>query len=317
MHERDVSARSAGPIFGLNPSTAQSIWQRHTNGGTETLARRGGSRKTKTTNDISEYVALLVEDSPDLTLKAIARKVQAEKHITLSESTVMRLCTSIGFTYKLLRLVPLARNDQEHIDARYVYASMFMREAPDDRCNVIWADETGFNLHIRRSKGRSLRGQRASIVVPNSRGRNISVAAAMSSEGIIHHQVQFGAYNSQLFADWITNIGVVLANRGRTNCWVVLDNVRFHHSQIVSTAAQSVGITLVFLPAYSPMLNPTEFLFSKWKGAIKTSGSIYSRDSLLEVMEIGRRSITVSDCLGWIRECERNLVRSLQRLPLD
>jgi transposase len=316
MRKNDVLPRVAGPIFGINPSTAHSIWHRYEQTGPQ-VSSRGGARVIKVTSAIKEYVASLVENSPDLTLKAIAQKVLLEKQLHISLSTAMRVCTSIGFTYKLLRLVPQARNEQEQIEARYEYASLFMLEAPDDRRNLIWADETGFNLHIRRKKGRSMIGSRAAVTVPNSKGRNISVATAMSAEGLIYHQIQFGSFTSQLFADWITNLGVALANQGRRDCWVVLDNVRFHHSGIVAEAAQRLGLKLIFLPTYSPMLNPIEYLFSKWKGAIKTSGGTYTREGLLEAMELGRQGITMQDCLGWIRESERSLSKCLQRLPLD
>jgi transposase len=317
MIDHDTSVRAAAQIFVIKPSTAHSIWARHVHVGDSQPGARSGARQRKATTEIIAYVALLVELLPDLTLKMIAQRMLEEKNLSLSESTIMRVCTSIGFTFKLLRLAPQGRNDQEHIKQRYHYAIWFMNKSPNDQRELIWADECGFNLHIRRSMGRSLRRQRATVTVPNSRGRNISVAAAMSAEGLIYHQTQFGAFNSQLFADWITNLGVILANRGRRNCWLVLDNVRFHHCENVGIAARNVGLVLVFLPAYSPMLNPIKFLFSKWKAAIKTSGVTYTRENLLSSMEAGRLTISINDCLGWIRECERNLARSLQRLPLD
>jgi hypothetical protein len=89
------------------------------------------------------------------------------------------------------------------------------------------------------------------------------------------------------------------------------------HDTSVAAAASSVGLRLVFLPAYSPMLNPIEFLFSKWKQQIKTSNVPYTRGMLLSLIETGRQSICTNDCLGWIRECERNMLRCIQRQPLD
>lgn len=315
MTAHDVPARSVAATFGLKPTTAHSIWARHISVGDALPGKRGGSKPTKQTPEITEYVAALIEQRPDLTLRSISETIQREKQMIVSASTILRICKSIGFTFKLLRQVPESRNCPEVIEARYVYANKFLNDRPINLSDIVWADETGFNLHIRRSKGRSLRGQRATIVVPNSRGKNISVACAMSSEGLLYHQVQFGAYNSRLFADWIVNLGVIMHNRGRENIWVILDNVRFHHSDVVNTTALSIGITLVFLPAYSPMLNPIELLFSKWKTAMKTSAVSYSRENLLSTMETARTTITPNDCLGWIRECERNLTICLQKLP--
>jgi hypothetical protein len=76
--------------------------------------------------------------------------------------------------------------------------------------------------------------------------------------------------------------------------------------------AQRYGHTLVFLPPYSPMLNPIESLFGKWKTLIRTQGVALSLDSLLLHMSAARCDITVNDCLGWIRDTNRNIGLSLQ-----
>ncbi|KII66736.1 hypothetical protein RF11_09327 [Thelohanellus kitauei] len=99
--------------------------------------------------------------------------------------------------YKLVRLVPLARNTPENIETRFVYG------IPFSTTDVIYVDETDFNLHIRRSYGRSQRGKRASITVANSRGRNISVCAAMNVAGVLNYRSIVASYNKTEFVQFL------------------------------------------------------------------------------------------------------------------
>jgi transposase len=99
---------------------------------------------------------------------------------------------------------------------------------------------------------------------------------------------------------------------GRARCWIILDNVRFHHSLNVLECASRFEHQLIFLPPYSPMLNPIESLFGKWKTLIRAEGASISQDVLLTRMAAARVEISVSDCLGWIRDVDRNIGLSLQ-----
>jgi transposase len=133
----------------------------------------------------------------------------------------------------------------------------------------------------------------------------------MSAGGLLKYRAHFGAYNAVLFCSFLDELFSHFRAIGRGPCWIIMDNVRFHHSQSVSACVQSAGHTLVFLPAYSPMLNPIESLFGKWKTLIRSDGVAFTQDVLLEKMENKSHDITISDCCGWIRETNRNLALCL------
>ena len=208
--------------------------------------------------------------------------------------------------------MPISRNCPATLQARHEYSQRFLGEAPADRRNIVWVDETGFNLHLRRKYGRARRGHNATVVVPNGRGRNISVCAAMSEEGFLHEMLQPGAYTAERFCVFLGELFDCLGSRGRSQCWIVLDNVRFHHCEIVRACSSARGHTLIFLPPYSPMLNPIESLFGKWKTLVRTEGVAQSQEILLANMAAARAAITQEDCLGWIRDTTRNIGLSLQ-----
>ena len=87
---------------------------------------------------------------------------------------------------------------------------------------------------------------------------------------------------------------------------------RFHHCAVVASCAQRFGHTLVFLPAYSPVLNPIESLFNKWKTLIRSDGVVLTRDILIERMAIARAEIMVANCLGWIRDIDQIIALSFE-----
>ncbi|KII62697.1 hypothetical protein RF11_12414 [Thelohanellus kitauei] len=109
-----------------------------------------------------------------------------------------------------------------------------------------------------RRYGRSQRGERARIVVANSRGRNISVRAAMNISGLVNYRIIEVSFNKNEFCQFLRECFQKLSNTPKI---FVMDNVRFHHSIEVREVVESQGHRIVFLPPYSPQLNPIELLF--------------------------------------------------------
>jgi transposase len=301
----------AARIFGMAVSTATSIVRRHEERGTSAPRARGGARTPKMTTSTMETMDAWVNDRPDITLRELKYKLAGDLGISVTEKTVSRALTKIGYTVKILRVIPLSRNCPETIQARLEYAQRYLGDAPPDHKNIVWVDECGFNLHLRRRFGRARRGDRASVTVANGRGRNISVCAAMSEEGFLHERLRPGAYNTDEFCIFLFELFEFLAHIGRTRCWIILDNVRFHHSQAVVACAAQYEHRLIFLPPYSPMLNPIESLFGKWKTLIRMQDVAFSQNELLVRMASARGEISVTDCLGWIRDMDRNIGLSL------
>lgn len=301
----------AARTFGIAISTAHGIVRRYRATGQIDYNKRGGCVHKKLTNGVLQALLDWVENSADITLKTIVARIMSTFGVAVSEKTVSLALTKSGFTMKLLRIIPESRNTPETICARREYALRFMNEAPMDRRHIIWIDETGFNLHLRRKYGRALAGLRANVVVANSRGHNISICAAMSEEGMLSHMVHRGAYTALLFCTFLERLFAHLLALNRPNCWLILDNVRFHHCEIVAECAARNGHQLIFLPAYSPMLNPIEYLFGKWKASVKTRHVAFTQEALMTNIEVARLEISVTDCLGWIRDVNRNIASSL------
>jgi transposase len=299
-------------MFGVPKSTAHSIVRKMEFTEESVAPIQERQFRSKITPEGLHALDVWVSERPDMTLEGLANKLREEKGISVCKATISKAITKIGFTVKLLRAIPISRNCPSTVLARVHYAQKFLAEAPIDHREIVWVDECGFNLHLRRKFGRARRGERASLAVANGRGQNISICAGMSEEGFLYDDIRPGAFNGEHFCTFLSGLFDVLQRLGRSNCWIILDNVRFHHRESVRVHAESFGHHLVFLPPYSPMLNPIESLFGKWKTLIRTKGVSMNRDELLGHMASARHDISITDCLGWIRDINRNLGLSLQ-----
>ncbi|KII69263.1 hypothetical protein RF11_02925 [Thelohanellus kitauei] len=104
--------------------------------------------------------------------------------------------------------------------------------------DIIYIDETGFNLYLRQTLGRFLRGQRTTTVVPNYRGRDISIAAALSMAGLIHNRILVWSYNTEEICIFVT---VVFLRVSKCPKIIIMDNTRFHLAETVKSLLENLG----------------------------------------------------------------------------
>ena len=115
------------------------------------------------------------------------------------------------------------------------------------------------------------------------------------------HNARLGPYNSERQIEFLDGFYDTLVPNEDTHYIIVWDNVRFHHSVAVREWFEAhARCTMVFLPPYSPFLNPIEELFSsrRWKVYDRRP---YERVTLLQAMEEACEDIQDAACQAWIR----------------
>ena len=123
-------------------------------------------------------------------------------------------------------------------------------------------------MSTRPFKGRSQVGTSAFVTVPAVRTRNISVFAAINKEQPLYFKHQNKAFNGEDFIDCCRELKTICVEKGILNPVFILDNARIHHYSRVAELKNELGIELLYLPPYSPFLNPIENCFSKWKNTV-------------------------------------------------
>ena len=163
----------------------------------------------------------------------------------------------------------------------------------------IFVDEAGFNLAETWWRGRNVIGKRATVDVPGQRGDNITMCAAISSdELLLYNTDHLILLLDELYGRVVPGEERVAARRNRPTFVIVWDNVAFHHSHAVTEwFAAHPRIVSLFLPPYSPFLNPIEELFSTWRWKVYDHHP-HDQISLLDAMNAGCLDISAEDCQG-------------------
>lgn len=150
-----------------------------------------------------------------------------------------------------------------------------------------------------RLRGRAPRGQRVIEAVPHGHWKTTTLIAALGCHGMRCAMVLDGAVNALAFQAFVQH---VLTPKLRPNDLVVLDNLSSHKRPRIAELIRAAGADLVYLPPYSPDLNPIELAFSKVKQALRSLAARSVAEQWNGVQPILDR-VTASDVTGFFRHC--------------
>ncbi|KAG9394353.1 DDE superfamily endonuclease [Carpediemonas membranifera] len=147
---------------------------------------------------------------------------------------------------------------------------------------LVFGDETAKDLRAgRRLRGYSRKGERCKIVLSFARGQRYSICAWQNSEGFLAHSITEGTFTSHSFYyAFLKDVYYRLSPWPGPNSIVIIDNARIHKLPELRTAIEQVGAKLIFLPPYSPHLNPIKQTFGIIKSRLARSRAIYETDPL-------------------------------------
>lgn len=135
-----------------------------------------------------------------------------------------------------------------------------------DPNRFVFLDETWVKTNMTRLYGRCPVGQRLLDYVPHGHWKTTTFLCALRADGLFAPLVVDGAINGAVFLAWVEQH---LAPTLRAGDLVVMDNLSAHKVDGVRQAIEAVGAALVYLPPYSPDLNPIENVFAKIKGEMR------------------------------------------------
>jgi transposase len=163
----------------------------------------------------------------------------------------------------------------------------------------VFIDEMGSNLGMTRLYGRAAPGQRVYDEVPGNQGGNVSTIGALGLEGMRTGLSVPGPIDGDTMLFFVEELLVPTLKRGDI---VVMDNNPIHKLDEIEDAIEAAGAWVLFLPPYSPDLNPIEPCWSKVKAGLR-SLKPRTLDDLFAALAAAFASITTLDILGWFRHC--------------
>ena len=146
---------------------------------------------------------------------------------------------------------------------------------------------------------RSLVGERAFGKAPKNQGKNLTVVGAIALDGIRAMMAYEGGTTNEAFLYFVRHALVPSLRRGDVVVW---DNLKAHYFKDVSEAIEAAGAHIVFLPPYSPELNPIEHTWSKLKGLLRREEA-RTLQTLALALERSSTEITCDDLIGWFTNC--------------
>ncbi|XP_067017988.1 uncharacterized protein [Acropora muricata] len=223
----------------------------------------------------------IINENCLLTLAQINQELRQRlpRKPAIHDRTVARTFKGIAYRVKLVRPLPADRNPPDVLQKRVDYANWFMRHAVVN--HSIFVDECGYNMRTARSHGRARLGMRAYRQVCSQRGRNVTVALAISpTNGLVFHSAFLGGMTGQRFNDFLTQARLNLDSN--EHVIFIYDGAPAHNNPAPNSELKK-------LPPYSPFLNIVEKAVSALKAAIKAN---ISRPEQQEQMNNRRKTRT-------------------------
>ena len=161
----------------------------------------------------------------------------------------------------------------------------------------MFLDETWASTAMARSHGRARRGQRLRMSIPHGHWKTTTLVAGLTLRGLVAPWVLDGPINRDAFETYVAR---VLVPELRVGDIVVLDNLSSHKGPKVRALIEAAGASLVFLPPYSPDLNPIEMAFAKLKALLRKAAQ-RTVAGLWTAIGILLDSITPQECANYFQ----------------
>lgn len=160
-------------------------------------------------------------------------------------------------------------------------------------------DESGAKTNLTRLCGRALKGERVHASTPHGHWQTTTMISSIRLDGSTACMALDGTTDTESFRAYV---GQVLVPTLRWGDMVVMDNLSPHKSDPTLALIINAGAQVLFLPAYSPDLNPIEKMWSKVKSLLRGAEARTPAD-LIAAIGQALAKVTAQDALGWFTSC--------------
>jgi transposase len=250
----------------------------------------------------TDIISYIIQNNT-LTLKDITSYIDEKYKITVSISTVFRFCKLNKLTYK--------KGTKLYAEINLQLVKKFIDEIKNINLNDIHIlDEASFVMNHVQAYARSVKGTRAIVIRPGNRGKRYSLIMCISNNGVSSCELHSQSIDSIKFRSFIETLP--------NNIILVLDNASIHHAtnslikqnlNTISELCKNKNIKLVYLPAYTPQLNPVEYCFNIIRTFVNKNRP-RTFDSLVEILDNSIDRISANTCKSiiqkvWFTDCKK------------
>lgn len=168
-----------------------------------------------------------------------------------------------------------------------------------DPNRLVFIDESGAKTNMVRLRGRARKGERVYSKAPCGHWCTTTMIGAIRYDGQTACMAIEGATNAEVFRAYVTEVLVPSLHEDDI---VILDNLSAHKDRKALEAIEEAGARVMFLPAYSPDLNPIEKMWSKVKQILRSIAA-RTEDELHRAIAEALALISPEDASGWFQSC--------------
>ena len=170
-----------------------------------------------------------------------------------------------------------------------------MVAAEVDPERLLFMDEMGVHTSLAPLYGYAPKDERLRFSVPRNRGKNTTLLASIGLGGMGETMAVEGSTDRWVFEAYVEHALAPTLEAGRV---VIMDNLPAHKPARVRELIEQRGCELIYLPSYSPDLNPIEEAFSKIKGILRRAGA-RTKEALLEVLGEALSAVSAQEARGY------------------
>lgn len=251
------SLRGVAKIYNVSKSTLQR-WI-----GQRSCSKKSTRKKSLLKNDIVDFIGQTLTHNPFMGMLDLSKMIASKFGLQRSAKTISRHIKRMGWTRKkAFRMVDYTHKPDDVLAFGESY-----KQASDHNV-IVSIDECGFYVGDHNRYGYSKRGEKLKVRGEKQlRRTKFTVIMAVTKDGIHHFEIQETNCKKADFVRFINSMPSI------NNGVLLMDNIKFHHSDDTMNAIKNKGLKVLYTPPYSPRFNAIEYIFSALKRQYRTQCS--------------------------------------------
>ncbi|WEJ08443.1 IS630 family transposase [Sinorhizobium prairiense] len=287
-----LSCRAAAQRFGIGISTAIDWVRRFRETGSFGPGQMGGHKPRVLSGPHRDWLLWRCRDRA-FTLRGLVAEL-AERGVTVDYRAVWTFVHEEGLSYKKT----LVASERERPDVARHRARWLKHRHRIDPSRLVFIDETWTKTNMAPLRGWAPRGERLLGHAPFGHWNTMTFVAALRADRVSAPFLLDGPINGERFRIYVEKVLVPELKAGDV---VVMDNLGSHKAAAIRTAIRNAGARLLFLPKYSPDLNPIEKLFAKIKHWLREAQA-RSTEAICDELRTILQTITPQECASYFKE---------------
>jgi len=331
VYEKGLKVAEAARKLGMPTRTAQGWYDRDQKDPQDIIQRKAAKNPVGRPPSLGEehrvFLVDYIDKKPSLTLDEIMDGLSAQfMDLSISKTAVYNFMKEkCRISLKKAHFHSAERNSSENIERRYKWIKRWMETDMDYLSNCIFIDEAAFHINMKRNVAWSKIGSRAEVVIPKTRAKTTTILGAISPYGVINVKVRKpravkqnkkrksgggkAVINTQSRGGTVTGhyfnficdtMDILDKHEEFKDCYIVMDNAPIHKNADIEKEINRRGYGCVYLPPYSPELNPIKQFWSVCKSKMKRE-ELLQEETLSSRIRDACNSILLSDLKGFCR----------------